>query len=47
MIDNMNMIDMSTFLENGDILLRCGHRYLVFDRDGFFKSQVYFSDYDD
>jgi len=34
----MNMIDMSTFLENGDILLRCGHRYLVFDRDGFFKS---------
>ncbi len=44
MVDHMNMIDISTFLSNGDILLRCGHRYLVFDKDGFFKSQVSFND---
>lgn len=38
MIDNMNKIDMSTFLQTGDILIRCSHRYLIFDQDGFFKS---------
>lgn len=34
----MHMVDMSTWLPSGDILIRCGHRYLVFDKDGFFKS---------
>ena len=38
MVDNMNQIDMSTYLSTGDILIRCGYRYLIFDRDGFFKS---------
>jgi len=47
MVDNMNQIDMSTFLSTGDILIRCGYRYLIFDRDGFFKSQVLFGDSED
>ena len=47
MIDNSNEINMSTFLSNGEILLRCAHRYLVFDKDGFFKTQVYFNDQTD
>jgi len=47
MVDNMNQIDMSTFLSNGDILIRCSYRYLIFDRDGFFKSQVLFGDSED
>ena len=35
MVDNMNQIDMSTFLSTGDILIRCGYRFLIFDCDGF------------
>ena len=38
MIDNNSEINMSTFLSNGEILLRCAHRYLVFDKEGYFKS---------
>ena len=37
MVDNMNQIDMSTFLKNGFILIRCGYRFILFDQDGFFK----------
>jgi len=38
---------MSTFLKNGDILIRCGYRFILFDEDGFFKQQLQFSDLDD
>ena len=47
MVDNTFQINMSTFLSNGEILLRCAHRYLIFDKDGFFKTQVYFDDRND
>ena len=47
MVDNMNQIDMSTFLSTGDILIRCGYRFLIFDCDGFFKCQALFDDCED
>ena len=47
MNDNMQKVDLSSFLENGYILLRCSHRYLIFDQDGYFLTQVIFSDQDD
>lgn len=47
MIDHMKKIDFSSFLENGNILLRCDHRYLVFDQDGYYLNEVIFSDLDD
>ena len=32
--DNENRCDLSTFLDNGDILLKVNRRYLVFDKNG-------------
>ena len=36
MVDNMKKIDFSSFLKNGNILLRCDYRYLIFDQDGYY-----------
>ena len=41
--DFQNYVDMSTFLENGNILLKCRRRYMVFPGDGNFVDEVYFN----
>ena len=35
-------VDMSTFLHNGNILIKIAHRYLLFDSDGGFIDQIEF-----
>ena len=47
MVDNMKKINFSSFLKNGNILLRCDYRYLIFDQDGYYLNQPIFSDFDD
>ena len=41
--DFQNYVDMSTFLENGGILVNCRRRYMVFAGDGNFVDEVYFN----
>lgn len=36
--------ELSTFLENGDILLKVKHRFMIFNKNGDFIDQVTFSD---
>jgi hypothetical protein len=42
--DFQNGVDMSTFLANGNILLKIFHRFLVFSTDGAFISKVTFAE---
>ena len=35
---------MSTFLDDGDILLKVGYRYMLFHNDGEFVDEIEFSD---
>ena len=42
--DFQNGVDMSTFLANGNILLKIFHRFLIFSADGAFISTVTFED---
>ena len=35
---------MSTFLEDGNILIRSRSRFMVFSKEGFFKDEVTFND---
>ena len=35
---------MTTFLEGGNILLKCGYRFMLFENDGEFKDEIDFSD---
>lgn len=42
--DFQNGVDMSTFLANGDILLKIFHRFLIFSTDGAFISKVTFEE---
>ena len=36
---------MSTFLDNGNILIKILHRFLIFSDEGSFINEVHFSDY--
>jgi len=38
-----NFVDMSTFLEDGNILIRSRRRFMVFTSEGFFKDEVDFN----
>jgi hypothetical protein len=40
--DFQNFCDMSTFLENGYILIKCRRRYMVFDSCGRFIDEIEF-----
>ena len=42
--DFQNGVDMSTFLANGNILLKIFHRFLIFSTDGAFISKVTFQE---
>jgi len=42
--DFQNGVDMSTFLANGNILLKIFHRFLIFSTDGAFISKVTFEE---
>ena len=42
--DFQNQVDMSTFLEDGNILIRSRSRFMVFSKEGFFKDEVTFND---
>lgn len=35
---------MTTFLDDGNILLKCGYRFMLFENTGEFKDQIEFSD---
>jgi hypothetical protein len=35
---------MTTFLDSGNILLKCGYRFMLFDSTGEFKDEIDFSD---
>lgn len=35
---------MSTFLEDGNILIRSRRRFMVFTKEGFFKDEITFND---
>lgn len=35
---------MSTFLDDGDILLQVGYRFMLFENNGEFKDEIEFSD---
>ena len=42
--DYQQKVDMSTFLDNGKILLKVGNRFLLFENDGEFVDEVEFDD---
>jgi hypothetical protein len=42
--DYENKVDMSTFLNDGDILLKVDYRFMRFGNDGQFKDEIEFSD---
>jgi len=37
-------VDMSTFLEDGKILVKIGQRFLLFDENGAFVDEIEFED---
>lgn len=39
-----NYVDMSTFLEDGNILMRSRSRFMIFSKEGFFKDEITFND---
>ena len=41
--DFQNLVDMSTFLENGNILLKIRSRYMIFTQKGHFIDEVSFN----
>lgn len=41
--DYQNYVDMSTFLENGSILLKCRRRFMVFNEEGNFICEATFN----
>ena len=41
--DFQNLVDMSTFLENGNILLKIRDRFMIFTQRGHFIGQVSFN----
>jgi hypothetical protein len=43
--DCFNGVDMSTFLDNGYIMLKIFHRFLIFTEGGVFVTEVIFGDY--
>ena len=42
--DYGNYVDMSTFLDDGNILIRSRRRFMIFTKEGFFKDEVTFND---
>lgn len=42
--DFLNWVDMSTFLENGKILVKIRRRFMIFTGDGAFIDEVTFND---
>jgi hypothetical protein len=42
--DYENKVTMSTFLDDGDILLQVGYRFMLFENNGEFKDEIEFSD---
>ena len=45
MHDCFNGVDMSTFLDNGYILIKVFHRFLIFTELGVFVTEVTFDSY--
>ena len=43
--DCFNGVDMSTFLDNGYILVKIFHRFLIFTELGVFVTEVNFNEY--
>ena len=42
--DFLNWVDMSTFLENGKILVKIRRRFMIFTGDGNFIAETEFND---
>ena len=42
--DSEKLVDMTTFLDSGDIMLKIQSRYMLFDRTGRFIDEVEFKD---
>jgi hypothetical protein len=42
--DFLNWVDMSTFLEDGKIMIKIRRRYMIFTSDGAFIDEVEFND---
>jgi hypothetical protein len=41
--DHDNKIEFTTFLDDGKILMKIGHRYALFDSDGIFMDEIEFN----
>jgi hypothetical protein len=44
--DHSDWLDMSSFLDDGKILVKIRRRFMVFSRDGAFIDEVTFSDFE-
>jgi hypothetical protein len=42
--DYLNWVDMSTFLDNGKIMIKIRRRFMIFTHDGAFIDEVDFND---
>jgi len=45
--DSQNVVEMTTFLENGEILLKIKNRFLLFTSTGDFTDEIEFKDLKD
>lgn len=41
--DHEDMINFTTFMDNGNILMSVGHRFALFDSDGYFMDEIEFN----
>jgi hypothetical protein len=40
--DHQKKVDMCTFNQKGEILLKIGYRFLIYNTDGIFKDEIQF-----